>query len=96
MVAAHITAELLIVEKTDIIFAETAVKAQAVDADKKVEAIAQLCHSERIKNLANLFDLDFILFRISNNTKFTGGLVSPPYILLRNDVTYFQYCHCER
>ena len=39
MVAAHITAELLIVEKTDIIFAETAVKAQAVDADKKVEAI---------------------------------------------------------
>ena len=42
MVAAHITAELLIVEKMDIIFAETAVKAQAVDADKKVEAINTL------------------------------------------------------
>ena len=39
MVAAHITAELHIVGKMDIIFAETAVKAQAVDADKKVEAI---------------------------------------------------------
>ena len=42
MVAAHITAELHIVGKMDIIFAETAVKAQAVDADKKVEAINTL------------------------------------------------------
>ena len=51
----------------------------------------KICYSKRIKNLVDLFGLDFILLKSQTKhikTKsldinhFTGGLVSPPYILI--------------